>query len=66
MNYNENYCVYPSGSVVGSFYDPASSVYSFPQDGIRDPDLCQIRLALGRKRMGDGTVDHMHFSYLGK
>lgn len=66
LNYNENYCVYPSGSVVGSFYDPASSVYSFPQDGIVIQTFAKYGWLWGGNAWVSGTVDHMHFSYLGK
>ena len=66
LNYNENYCVYASGTVVGSFYDPANSPYSFPQDGIVVQTFAKYGWLWGGNAWVSGTVDHMHFSYLGK
>lgn len=66
LNYNENYCIYPSGAVVGTFYDPASSVYSFPEDGIVVQTFAKYGWLWGGNAWVSGTVDHMHFTYLGK
>lgn len=66
LNYNENYCVYASGTVVGSFYDPKSSIYSFPQDGVVVQTFAKYGWLWGGNAWVNGTVDHMHFSYLGK
>ncbi len=66
LNYNENYCVYASGTVVGSFYDPKSSIYSFPSDGVVVQTFAKYGWLWGGNAWVNGTVDHMHFSYLGK
>lgn len=66
LNYNENYCVYASGTVVGSFYDPAGSVYSFPKDGIVVQTFAKYGWLWGGNAWVSGTRDYMHFSYLGK
>lgn len=66
LNYNENYCVYASGTVVGSFYDPDNSVYSFAQDGIVVQTFAKYGWLWGGNAWVSGTVDYMHFSYLGK
>lgn len=66
LNYNENYCIYASGTVVGTFYDPANSVYSFPKDGVVVQTFAKYGWLWGGNAWVSGTVDHMHFSYLGK
>lgn len=66
LNYNENYCVYASGTVVGSFYDPQNSVYSFPADGVVVQTFAKYGWLWGGNAWVNGTVDYMHFSYLGK
>ncbi len=66
LNYNENYCIYASGTVVGSFYDPENSIYSFPKDGIVVQTFAKYGWLWGGNAWVSGTVDHMHFSYLGK
>lgn len=66
LNYNENYCVYASGTVVGSFYDPKNSIYSFPSDGVVVQTFAKYGWLWGGNAWVNGTVDHMHFSYLGK
>lgn len=66
LNYNENYCVYASGTVVGSFYDPKSSMYSFPSDGVVVQTFAKYGWLWGGNAWVNGTVDYMHFSYLGK
>jgi len=66
LNYNENYCVYASGMVVGSFYDPQNSVYSFPADGTVVQTFAKYGWLWGGNAWVNGTVDYMHFSYLGK
>ncbi len=66
LNYNENYCVYSNGSVVGSFYDPENSIYSFPPDGIVIQTFAKYGWLWGGNAWISGTVDNMHFTYLGK
>ncbi|MEE1013477.1 MAG: S-layer homology domain-containing protein [Clostridia bacterium] len=66
LNYNENYCVYASGTVVGSFYDPGNSIYSFPSDGVVVQTFAKYGWLWGGNAWVNGTVDYMHFSYLGK
>ena len=66
LNYNENYCVYASGTIVGNFYDPENSVYSFPKDGIVVQTFAKYGWLWGGNAWVNGTVDHMHFTYLGK
>lgn len=66
LNYNENYCVYASGTVVGTFYDPDSSIYSFPSDGVVVQTFAKYGWLWGGNAWVNGTVDYMHFSYLGK
>lgn len=66
LNYNENYCVYASGTVVGSFYDPDNSVYSFPSDGIVVQTFAKYGWLWGGNAWVNGTRDYMHFSYLGR
>ena len=66
LNYNENYCVYASGTVVGSFYDPKNSIYSFPSDGVVVQTFAKYGWLWGGNAWVNGTVDYMHFSYLGK
>lgn len=66
LNYNENYCIYASGSVVGSFYDPENSVYSFPDDGIVVQTFAKYGWLWGGNAWVNGTRDYMHFTYLGK
>ncbi|MBQ7109222.1 MAG: S-layer homology domain-containing protein [Clostridia bacterium] len=66
LNYNENYCVYKSGTTIGSFYDPESSVYSFPPDGTVIQTFTKYGWLWGGDAWINGTRDHMHFSYLGK
>ncbi len=66
LNYNENYCVYASGTVVGSFYDPENSIYSFAPDGPVVQTFAKYGWLWGGNAWVNGTVDHMHFSYLGK
>lgn len=66
LNYNENYCVYNSGVTIGSFYDPKNSVYSFPSDGTVVQTFAKYGWLWGGNAWANGTVDNMHFSYLGK
>ncbi|MEE1356517.1 MAG: M15 family metallopeptidase, partial [Clostridia bacterium] len=66
LNYNENYCVYASGTTIGSFYDPETSVYSFPSDGTVVQTFAKYGWLWGGNAWINGTLDHMHFSYLGK
>ncbi len=66
LNYNENYCVYASGTTIGSFYDPSTSVYSFPSDGTVIQTFAKYGWLWGGNAWINGTLDHMHFTYLGK
>lgn len=66
LNYNENYCVYASGTTVGTFWDPETSVYSFPPDGTVVQTFAKYGWLWGGNAWINGTVDYMHFTYLGK
>lgn len=66
LNYNENYTVYQNGSTIGSFYDPANSVYSFPETGVVIQTFAKYGWLWGGNAWVSGTKDYMHFSYLGK
>lgn len=66
LNYNENYCVYASGTTIGTFYDPETSVYSFPSDGTVVQTFAKYGWLWGGNAWINGTLDHMHFTYLGK
>ncbi len=66
LNYNENYCVYKSGTTIGSFYDPSSSIYSFPSEGTVVQTFAKYGWLWGGNAWINGTRDYMHFSYLGK
>lgn len=72
INPNENYQIRYGNVVVGSFWDPASSPYSIPEDG----SVVRIFAAHGWEWGGDawagyttpsttGNHDYMHFSYFG-
>ncbi len=64
INVNENYCVYPNGSVdAGSFWDPSKSEYSIPRGGVLYNAFADIGWGWG----GDwkSKKDYMHFSYTG-
>lgn len=68
INANENYCIYSSGSVVGSYWKPYEDVYSVTPYG----DVVKTFEKYGFTWGGDawfngesGTRDYMHFSYLG-
>lgn len=66
LNYNENYTVYASGTTIGTFYDPSKSVYSFPSDGTVVQTFAKYGWLWGGNAWINGTVDYMHFTYLGK
>lgn len=66
LNYNENYTVYASGTTIGTFYDPDTSVYSFPSDGTVVQTFAKYGWLWGGNAWINGTVDYMHFTYLGK
>ena len=66
LNYNENYTIYKNGTHVGSFYDPAKSVYSFPETGVVIQTFAKYGWLWGGNAWVSGTKDYMHFSYLGK
>ena len=66
LNYNENYCVYASGTTIGTFWDPSTSVYSFPADGTVVQTFAKYGWLWGGNAWINGTVDYMHFTYLGK
>ena len=64
INVNENYCVYPDGTIdAGSFWDPSRSEYSIPSNGV----LVREFKAIGWGWGGDwhSKKDYMHFSYTG-
>lgn len=58
LNANENYCVYSSGNVVGSFYKPYESPYSVV------PEIINIFRKYNFE-WGGSYGDYMHFSYFG-
>ena len=58
INSNENYCVYSSGNVVGSFYKPYESPYSVV------PEIINIFRKYNFE-WGGSYGDYMHFSYFG-
>ena len=58
INPNENYCVYSSGSVVGSFYKPYENQYSVV------PEIINI-FRKYNFYWGGSFGDYMHFSYFG-
>lgn len=66
LNYKENYTVYANGTTIGTFYDPTTSVYSFPSDGTVVQTFAKYGWLWGGNAWQNGTVDYMHFSYLGK
>ena len=66
LNYNENYTVYASGTTIGTFYDPENSVYSFPPNGTVVQTFAKYGWLWGGNAWQNGTVDYMHFTYLGK
>lgn len=66
LNYNENYTVYASGTTIGTFYDPEESIYSFPPDGTVVQTFAKYGWLWGGNAWINGTVDYMHFTYLGK
>lgn len=66
LNYNENYTVYASGTTIGTFYDPNKSKYSFPSDGTVVQTFAKYGWLWGGNAWINGTVDYMHFTYLGK
>ena len=66
LNYNENYTVYANGTTIGTFYDPNTSVYSFPPDGTVVQTFAKYGWLWGANAWINGTVDYMHFTYLGK
>ena len=66
LNYNENYTVYASGTTIGTFYDPDKSIYSFPSNGTVVQTFAKYGWLWGGNAWINGTVDYMHFTYLGK
>lgn len=65
INVQENYCVYPNGKVdAGKFWNPTTSEFSIPQDGI----LVNTFKSLGWGWGGDwyAKKDYMHFSFTGR
>ncbi len=64
INYNENYCIYSSGRVVGDYWKPYEDPYSITPYG----DVVNAFEKYGFTWGGDAwssTKDYMHFSYLG-
>ncbi len=66
LNYFENFCEYPSGITVGSFYKPGESIYSFPADGVVVQTFAKYGWLWGGNAWIGKTKDYMHFTYLGK
>lgn len=64
LNYNENYCVYKDGSVIGQFYAPGENPYSIPADGEVVSIFAKYGFAWGGDEWSNPN-DYMHFSYLG-
>ncbi len=66
INPNENYMITSEGGIVaGSFWDPASSPYSIPENG----DVVTAFKKYGFTWGGNAwrsSNDYMHFSYLGR
>ena len=64
INPDQNYCIYSSGTVVGSHWEPYEDPYSIPPYG----DVIEAFERHGFVWGGDAwnsTRDYMHFSYLG-
>lgn len=64
INPDQNYCIYSSGTVVGSHWTPYEDPYSIPPYG----DVIEAFERHGFVWGGDAwnsTRDYMHFSYLG-
>lgn len=66
LNYNENYTRYANGMTIGSFYDPDESIYSFRPEGKVVQTFAKYGWLWGGNAWVNGTVDYMHFTYLGK
>ncbi len=66
INYNENYCVYKSGQQIGTFYDPDNSIFSFAPTGAVVQTFAKYGWLWGGNAWVSGTVNYMHFTYLGK
>ena len=65
INPDQNYCVYPDGTTVGSLYAPGENPYSITKFG----DCWTAFVSHGFTWGGDAwssPQDYMHFSYLGK
>lgn len=64
INYNENYCIYNNGTVIGKYWKPGEDVYSIKPYG----DVVNAFERHGFTWGGDAwrnPRDYMHFSYLG-
>ena len=64
INYNENYCIYKDGSIVGEYWKPGEDPYSISPYG----DVIRAFEKYGFTWGGDSwssPKDYMHFSYLG-
>ena len=64
LNYNENYCIYNNGTVIGNYWKPGEDVYSITPYG----DVVNAFEKYGFTWGGDAwrnPKDYMHFSYLG-
>lgn len=64
INPDENYCIYSNGTVVGSHWKPYEDPYSITPYG----DVAKAFEENGFTWGGDawsGTIDYMHFSYMG-
>lgn len=64
LNYNENYCIYNNGTVIGNYWKPYEDPYSITPYG----DVVNAFERHGFTWGGDAwrnPKDYMHFSYLG-
>lgn len=64
INYNENYCIYNNGTVIGKYWKPYEDMYSITPYG----DVVNAFERYGFTWGGDAwrnPRDYMHFSYLG-
>ncbi|MDO4563180.1 MAG: M15 family metallopeptidase [Clostridia bacterium] len=64
INWEENYCIYSDGSIVGKYYKPGEDPYSI----VRGGDVWNAFVKYGFTWGGDAwrkTRDYMHFSYFG-
>ena len=66
INPNENFCIYNTGTVVGSYWKPGEDPYSISPYGDVVKAFEKYGFSWGGDVWGDkGTIDYMHFSSLG-